>query len=333
MQNEILVSISCITYNHENYIADAIESFLMQKTNFLYEILIHDDASTDRTADIIREYERKYPDLIKPIYQTENQYSKGVNIDRFNNERARGKYIASCEGDDFWTDPYKLQKQVDYTEKHPECSMCIHAVYRVTPDKKKLKSHFRPNIGNKIFTTEEIIEGAGSGCELHISNSILYPTIFSKNEPDFFNNAPVGDYPLAVYLALQGTVYYIDEFMSSYRVNVKGSWTNTILSNSEKAIAHHKKGIDMLDKINLYTGYKYNNTIHNVKKRKLFKLLFTIKLAHGKFKEVNEREFKEFYSVLDTKSKTIIRLAEYFPYILNILRKIKLKHDGWILDK
>jgi len=100
-----LVSICCLTYNHAPYIRDAIEGFLMQKTNFPVEILIHDDASTDGTADIIREYETRYPDIIKPIYQTENQYSKGVKISwEYQFSRARGKYIALCEGDDYWTD-------------------------------------------------------------------------------------------------------------------------------------------------------------------------------------------------------------------------------------
>jgi glycosyltransferase involved in cell wall biosynthesis len=112
-----LVSVSCATYNHENYIRDSLEGFLIQKTTFPIEILIHDDASTDGTADIIKEYEKKHPDLIFPIYQKENQYSKGLTISStFNWPRARGKYIALCEGDDYWTDPYKLQKQVEFLE-------------------------------------------------------------------------------------------------------------------------------------------------------------------------------------------------------------------------
>jgi Glycosyltransferases involved in cell wall biogenesis len=160
VKNEILVSVSCITFNHEKYIAEALESFIMQKTRFNYEILIHDDASTDRTADIIREYEKKYPDLIKPIYQKENQYSKDVDVDDLNTERAEGKYIALCEGDDYWTDPLKLQRQVDYLESHPDCTLCVHAAYIVNVMGRKIKS-VRPNVGNKIFTIEEIIEGGG----------------------------------------------------------------------------------------------------------------------------------------------------------------------------
>ena len=110
---EPLVSINCITYNHEAYIRDALEGFLMQKTDFTFEILVHDDASTDQTANIIRKYEKKYPEIIKPIYQKENQYSQEVEISKqFQFPRARGKYIAICEGDDYWTNPYKLQKQV-----------------------------------------------------------------------------------------------------------------------------------------------------------------------------------------------------------------------------
>ena len=102
--DEIILSIHCLTYNHEKYIAEAIDSFLMQKTNFKFEILIHDDASTDRTVDIIKKYQQKYPEIIKPIFQTENQYSKGVNkINyKFNFIRSKGKYIALCEGDDYW---------------------------------------------------------------------------------------------------------------------------------------------------------------------------------------------------------------------------------------
>lgn len=128
-----LVSICCITYNHAPFIRQALEGFLMQEAptgakqeDGWLEILVHDDASTDGTDAIIREYASKYPTKIYPLYEQENQYSKGVIVDGFNYKRARGKYIAYCEGDDYWTDPYKLQKQVDFMEAHPECTVTFH---------------------------------------------------------------------------------------------------------------------------------------------------------------------------------------------------------------
>ena len=123
-----LVSICCLTYNHEPFIRKCLDGFLMQETTFPVEILIHDDASTDGTDDIIREYTEKYPDKIFPLFEEENKYSNGYKgkMDFFNYNRVRGKYIATCEGDDYWTDPLKLQKQVDFMESHPEYSVCFH---------------------------------------------------------------------------------------------------------------------------------------------------------------------------------------------------------------
>ena len=127
--NRPLVSISCITYNHAPYIRQCLDGFVMQKTNFPFEILIHDDASDDGTSDIIREFEKAYPSVIKPLFEEENQWSKGRRGSVvFNFPRAKGKYIALCEGDDYWTDPLKLQKQVDFLEAHPEYAMCFHNV-------------------------------------------------------------------------------------------------------------------------------------------------------------------------------------------------------------
>ena len=123
--SDIKVSICCLAYNHEPYIRQCLDGFVMQKCNFTFEVLIHDDASKDKTASIIREYEAKYPDIIKPIYQTVNQYSIGVSATKKHNfPRSKGKYIAICEGDDYWTDPLKLQKQVDFLEANQNFSIC-----------------------------------------------------------------------------------------------------------------------------------------------------------------------------------------------------------------
>jgi len=124
--NNPLVSISCLSYNHVLFIRECLDSFLMQKTNFDFEIIIHDDGSTDGTKEVIEEYRVKYPSIIFPVYQTENQYSKGVRgmMAKFNFPRCKGKYIALCEGDDYWTDPLKLQKQVDFLENNQDFSIC-----------------------------------------------------------------------------------------------------------------------------------------------------------------------------------------------------------------
>lgn len=118
---EPLVSVCCITYNHVSYISEAIDSFLMQETNFPFEILVYDDASTDGTEQIVLEYVEKYPGIIRAVIQTENQYSKvGLKIANFLFSKAKGSYIALCEGDDYWTDRAKLQKQVQFLEDYPE---------------------------------------------------------------------------------------------------------------------------------------------------------------------------------------------------------------------
>jgi glycosyltransferase involved in cell wall biosynthesis len=124
-----VISICCITFNHESYIEDALKGFLNQITDFPIEILVHDDASKDSTAQIIQDYQRKYPNLIKPILQVENQFSKGLLMNEsFNFPRARGEYIAFCEGDDYWTDPKKLQMQKSFLEKNLDYSFCFHKV-------------------------------------------------------------------------------------------------------------------------------------------------------------------------------------------------------------
>ncbi len=143
-ENIPLVSVLCQTYNHESFIRQCLDGIIMQKTNFGFEVLVHDDASTDKTANIIREYEKKFSKIIDPIYQIENQYSQKKRVfARIQLPRARGKYIAICEGDDYWTDPFKLQKQVDFLEANPEFSFCCH--------RYKIYSQFNKTMDKRIF--------------------------------------------------------------------------------------------------------------------------------------------------------------------------------------
>ena len=238
-----LVSVSVITYNHEKYIRQCLDGILMQNVNFPYEVLVHDDASPDGTADIIREYEAKYPDIIKPIYQTENQYSQGKTVSKFNFDRARGKYLAFCEGDDYWTDPGKLQKQVDFLEAHPEYIACVHRT-RVIDEFGNVNQsvEFPPNYDTHDYTLSDAENYlVGNGCAGHLS-SLVCRNIFMTLPKDIYMNylqcKANGDTKLSFLLTLNGRIRRFGDTMSVYRFITSGgtSWStrrakipNTIL--------------------------------------------------------------------------------------------------------
>ena len=217
-----LVSICCITYNHAKYIRDALDGFMMQETDFPFEVLIHDDASTDGTADIIREYEKKYPGIIKPIYQTENQYSKGVKISTtYNYPRAQGKYIALCEGDDFWTDRNKLKKQVQYMEENSNITICAHARKCLNTFNKMYYKDRRYDL--KGLSSEDICHKLLLGEIIFGTQTLLVrtSTFFDNMEcySKLIRNAPMGDMQLIVIMTFFGKASYLPDYMATYRVH------------------------------------------------------------------------------------------------------------------
>ncbi|MDG5800313.1 glycosyltransferase [Marinilabiliaceae bacterium ANBcel2] len=225
-----LVSISSITFNHASYIKDCLDGFLMQKTNFPVEILIHDDASTDGTSDIIKEYQEKYSHLFFPIIQTQNQYSHGIRgmSRRFNYPRARGKYIALCEGDDYWTDPYKLQKQVDFLEANPEYAGAAHQSRVMHQNSEKPESLFR----NHIKTVIEMNEVLGD--RLFHTASFMFRTEIVQNNT-LPSNITAGDRALFMLVAAHGKIHYSNEAMCCYRKNDSGisTWVTTELMEKD----------------------------------------------------------------------------------------------------
>jgi glycosyltransferase involved in cell wall biosynthesis len=313
--NDILVSICCITYNHEKYIKDALDSFIMQKTNFNFEILIHDDASTDKTAEIIREYELRHPNLIKPIYQAENQYSKGVKVGKFNIERAQGKYIAVCEGDDYWIDPYKLQKQVDYMSANPECLMCVHASYKVNVG-REIVGEIRPYHENKVIPPRDIIMTSGNFIP---TSSYFYKRDDLKNRPYFCQISPVGDYALNLLCISQGSIHYIDEFMSAYRINVPGSYLYRQRRSSDEArVKSRQQRIRMLVEFNKYSNYRFDAYI----KEKIRNIQFEIHLIQ-KDLTIIKSQYRDRYYSLSIKSRIAIHMRKYFPLIHNFVKRIR----------
>lgn len=229
--NEIIVSVSCLTYQHEKYLRQALDSMLMQKTTFAYEIIVHDDASKDNTAAIIREYAEKYPNIIRPILQKENQYSQQVSIThQFILPAARGKYIAYCEGDDYWTDPYKLQKQVDFLEEHPEYMATTHECWEVDEKGKMLSSRY-------FYGYRE--QGVYS-LETHQKKRLLFgqtATLMHRREAIEFSDPEAaakfgkikatGDVKKAMLISIRGDTYCCEEVMSHHRRIYAGgdSWS------------------------------------------------------------------------------------------------------------
>ena len=229
-----LLSIICNTYNHEDFISQAIDSFLMQKTDFPIEIIIHDDCSTDYTQKIIQDYADKNPGLIKTIFQKENQHSQGIKPRKFTLPHCQGKYIALCEGDDYWTDSNKLQKQVDFLEKNTDYSICFH-------NAKVLKNGILvDNFLKTIVTETTTILDLAKDNYIYTASAVLR-NYFSQGLPEYFNSSPAGDYLLWMVAAEKGKIKYFDEVMSVYRIHVGGIWAPKSLIEKLEASAKVKK--------------------------------------------------------------------------------------------
>lgn len=314
---KIGVSVNCITYNQEMYIEEAIESFLMQKTNFNYEILIHDDASTDRTPEIIKNYERKYPDIIKLIIQKENQYSKGQKMLHLNASRAKGKYIAICEGDDYWLDPYKLQKQYDYMEGNSDCSMCFHAAEVVNIAKERINLMTAYN-RDCVSSTADIIGGGGG---FMATNSIMYRNGVIDNVPKFYVDSPIEDYPLQILTSTKNYAYYSNDIMSAYRIGVEGSWANMLASdkdNKKKSIAVKKNINRMLKQFNMFSNEKYCDAVN----KKILENEFEILKIEKNLRQMKNSKYKVIFDSLSFKEKFKIYVRCFSPKIVNKISNI-----------
>lgn len=305
----IQVSICCIAYNQASYIRDALEGFIGQDTDFAYEVLIHDDASGDGTAEIIREYAEKYPNLVFPVLQTENQYSKGLtNISgTFNFPRARGKYIAMCEGDDYWTDPGKLQKQVDFLEAHPDCSLCFHSAEVEVQGKAVTERQMRPYQGDRKVTAEEII-GKTSG---YPTASLMFRADMVKPLPDFYVQAPIADIPLQLMAAARGWAYYMDRPMCVYRLGGAASWTTLMKQgNYEQKQQDYARAME-----NMYRGFdrESGGRFHDAVEHAIKRLIFLTRVNTKQYETVLSRDNREFYRELNLRTRFFIRLETTAP--------------------
>lgn len=212
------ITVLCLAYNHASYIKDALEGFVSQKTRFSFEVIVHDDASTDGTADIIREYARRYPEIIKPVFQKENQYSRGVAIGpTFCFPLVRGEYVALCEGDDYWTDPLKLQLQADALDAHSEVDLCTHGA--LVTQNGKFHGYMPSRLWGGILSADKIIRGM----RLPTASLLIRREAYLRMTPPreiLFN-----DTALLLQTCMRGGALYLPRCMSVYRYQTPGSWS------------------------------------------------------------------------------------------------------------
>lgn len=289
MENEIKVSVVCTVFNHGAYLRDALEGFVMQQTTFPFEVLIHDDASTDNSPEIIREYEAKYPDIIKPIYQTENQFSQNVPFQKlFIYPRIQGKYVAMCEGDDYWTDPLKLQKQYDFMEANPDYTLCACSVAWLDMNTGNVIKRCRTDADRDVSLEEIILETKG--------RVFQFATVFAKREivldrPAYLYGFGVGDAPLAINAALNGKVRMLADEMAVYRNHAAGSWTARIAKDSSYKVAAFERMIGGYTRLNAGTNYQHDDVI----KLRILRLKYNIARTNRDLKGMRSGELREIW--------------------------------------
>lgn len=326
-----LVSVCCLAYKHEKYISQAIDSFVMQQTNFQFEIVIGEDCSPDRTRKIIQQYADRYPHLIKPIFHQEN-------VGAINNflsviSQCKGTFVAICEGDDYWTDPCKLQVQVDaMLSAGRECSLSFHAATIVDATDESEKRVKRSARHDRIFQVDEMITGGGS---LICTPSMMFRRDVLNNLPEYFKQYSASDYALSLVAASSGITIYLNRVFCAYRVNVSSSAT-TVMSGMDlsEALKYRINSIQMLNAFNALTFGEYSGAV----KRKISQYLRVTICNSIASPSVKYSELKKHHSMLTRTD----RLISYCTVLLpkgRILHKIIsklishfycLKHGIWI---
>ncbi len=300
------VTVMCLSYNMEKYIRNALDGFVMQQVDFPLEVIIHDDCSTDGSADIIREYAEKYPDLFVPILQTENQYSKGIVISKtFMYPLVRGKYIAFCEGDDYWTDPHKLQKQYDFLEAHPEYSFCAHAARRIDISGQTSDRIIGPLKQSGTVETPDIIY-KNAQTMYTTFNSMMFRFDYALDRPQDMYVPRVGDKPTITWLATKGPMYYFAEEMSVYRYHHPTSWTSkNHFGGDEQKIRLIKSYLPIYPAALRHMGGKHRDSIE----KSLLLLLQRLMVRGISLEEIRTGELKEYYDMLNPERQKA--LANY----------------------
>lgn len=319
MKCETDITIFCLTYNHVQYIRDAFEGFLNQKTQFTFNIFVYDDASTDGTSDIVREYKDKYPDIFN-IYISEKNLYKATNREiimmELYEKYIRGKYVAWCEGDDYWIDPYKLQLQVQYMEEHPECSMTAHGAVWLDCQNNKKKDYL-PFEEEKDLTAEEIIlQPTGN---LSTASLVMQRKIFMRDVD--YPRCGVMDRPLQLYALYHGKIHFFSKIMSVYRYMHEGSWSMEVQRKFCDEMLHYYDMIRFLKEYDSYTHQEYHKYI----RRDIISYLY---VGVNSFLKMKESDYRFECKKLDVKTD-----SKYHNYLTQQCRVFSWFKGEYILSK
>lgn len=326
MENSKL-TVCCLVYNHAPFIRQSMDGILMQKTDFPFDIVIHDDASTDGTEEILREYAAQHPDKITLLTETENQYSKGTRIvSGMLLPRVTGKYFCICEGDDYWSDPQKLQRQYDALEQNPACSVCVHRVQCVDEEGSPIDRVFPPvEVKAGVLTSEEYISyEVGQSKWMFQTTSFLMRSEFL---PEYMSDVPgfmniyrkAGDFQRTLYYLAKGDVWFIDDYMSCYRVGVKGSVGEKLIIDKAYRIAQRKGYIATLESYNAYTCGRFEEYIRTYQLRAEFGYL----MDEGNYEALRQEKFRQHYENLGFMQKAKIALFRTLPFTEKLYESLK----------
>ena len=319
---QIKVSVVVPTYNHEKYIGQCLDSVINQKVDFQYEVLVGEDNSTDTTRMIIKEYEEKYPGLVKAFYRDGKNkiILDGITTGIYNIaqllQACNGEYIAFCDGDDFWNTDYKLQKQVDFLDKNPDYTMCFHNSYIVNDD-GKIINDFQSTRRNKIKVTHNI-EDLIEDFQIRTASMLFRNKLDYHNLPALFYSSIASDWIISILNSQYGKIRYINEPLSSFRNTEKGLYSSKDIYFKTK---HH---IAMLQNINEYYNYKYQGAINKALEIQLINMAQDTSRNRGYYEIATKiLEMADF----DKKLKSLFRTeTNIFIYGAGTMGKIMLRH-------
>ena len=318
-KSSCMVSILCTAYNHEQYIAQTLDSFLSQQTDFPFEILVSDDASTDGTAAIIRDYALRYPGVVRAFLMKENFFSKGGNFyTEYFFPNARGKYICICEGDDYWCDDSRLQRQVDFLEGHPDYSACVHNTMLHFCDGSAPDRPLLNHGGDRDLPMELILAGAAKA--YHTSSFTARAEILT-NTQDFYHVAyryGFTDQANALWLRLNGKIRYLDRIMSVYRINSNAAaWSSGVDHQYDKLKNFIVGSREMLKTFLPHVPEEYRAMTEQAILEREFELMY----IEGRDKEQRKGPYRQ---ILRRQSRSY-RLKNfvkcYFPALQRLYRR------------